>query len=289
MDKQTSSYPFSVGVIALIFSMLSLCIGTSFAKGLFPVLGAQGTSSYRLLFSALLLWCIWRPWRFSLNIGQVKLLLFYGVSLGLMNLLFYMALRSIPLGVAIAIEFCGPLGLALYSSRQKIDILWIGLVIIGLSFLIPFENTTASLDPTGIFYAVCCAFFWASYIIVGQKIKTIHPGQASTVGITIAACVTLPFSLSHLGIEIWQPQLFGLGLLVGILSSALPYSLEMISLRSLDRKTFGVLLSLEPAFGAITASIILQEFLSLSQILAIICIVSASIGCILTANRKLSS
>ncbi len=281
------SYPFSFGVIALIASMISLCMGTSFAKSLFSEIGAQGTTFYRLIFSAILLWIIWRPWRFKFTRTYIFPIIFYGVSLGMLNFLFYMALRTIPLGIAIAIEFCGPLGLALFASRKKIDFLWIALVIIGLLFLIPNESTSAtSLDPIGLMYCVAAAIFWAIYIIAGQKMSNIHPGQASTLGITMAALTVMPFAIASIGVEgLWRVELFWVGLVVGILSSALPYSLEMISLRSLDRKTFGVLLSLEPAFGAIAGAIVLHEFLSIQQIIAIICIVSASMGCTLTAKR----
>lgn len=287
MSATHKTYPFSFGVIALIASMISLCLGTSFAKNLFSEIGAQGTTFYRLTFSAILLWIIWRPWRFKFTRAYIIPILFYGISLGLLNFLFYMALRTIPLGIAIAIEFCGPLGLALFASRKKIDFLWIALVIVGLLFLIPNEATTASsLDPIGLMYCVAAAIFWAFYIIAGQKMGNIHPGQASTLGITVAALTVMPFAVASFGFEgLWRMELFWMGLVVGILSSALPYSLEMISLRALDRKTFGVLLSLEPAFGAIAGAIVLHEFLTIQQIIAIICIVSASMGCTITAKR----
>ncbi|MDO5679235.1 MAG: DMT family transporter [Pelistega sp.] len=268
--------------------MISLCVGTSFAKSLFTELGAQGTTSYRLLFSAILLWIIWRPWRFGFNPRYIPQLLYYGISLGLINFLFYMSIRHIPLGLAIAIEFLGPLGLALISSRQRSDFVWIGLVLVGMYLLLGIDDGVENLDPVGVLYAAGAAIFWALYIVAGQGVRHIHPGQATTYGITIAALMTLPFSIGHIGLDgLWRPDLFLFGLTVGVLSSALPYSLEMISLRTLHRKTFGVLLSLEPAFGAIAGAIILHEMLSLRQVLAIICIVIASMGCTLTAKKKL--
>lgn len=282
------NYPLYIGVITLIGSMLSISLGNSYAKGLFHELGAQGTTFYRLCFSALLLWIVWRPWRFSLSIHQCKLIIAYGISLGLLNLLFYLALQTIPLGIAVAIEFCGPLGLALLSSRKKIDFLWILLVIIGLFFLVPNSLTgTDSLDALGLIYISIAALFWALYIIIGQKMGEIHPGQASTLGISISALTVLPFAMREVEISsLWRPELFGMGFMVGVLSSAIPYSLEMIALRSLDRKTFGVLLSLEPAFSTLVGALILHEYLSLQQIIAITCIIIASIGCTLTIHRK---
>lgn len=288
MHYQTKNYPVSIGVMTLIGSMISLCIGTSFAKSLFSEIGAQGTTFFRLFFSAVLLWLMWRPWRFEITRASIKPILFYGVSLAFMNFAFYMALCTIPMGIALAIEFCGPLGVALFSSRQKVDFLWIALAIIGLLFLIPNTMTgTAALDPIGIMFAIGAGVFWATYIIVGQWMRGVHPGQGSAFGVSIAALIIFPFAVNGVGLEaLWRPDLLGTAFVVGLLSSAIPYSLEMVSLRSLEKKTFGILVSLEPAFGAMTAAIILHEYLSLQQILAILCIISASIGCSLTALRK---
>lgn len=283
----SSSYSQSVGIIALIASMASLCIGTSFAKSLFSEVGAQGTTTYRLVFSALILWLIWRPWRFKLNRKDAGIIALYGLSLGAINFLFYMALRTIPLGIAIAIEFLGPLTLALLSSRQKIDFLWIALVAAGLVMLIPQQETAASLDPVGVAYAIAAAVCWALYIIFGQRTRNIHPGQASSLGITVAALAVLPFGMDYAGSSLLNPSLLMLGLFVGILSSAIPYSLEMISLRALPRKTMSILLSLEPAMGALAGVIILHEHLNIQQWLAITFIVSASIGCAATSRSPL--
>lgn len=282
------SYPLYIGIVTLIGSMLSISLGNSFAKGLFHELGAEGTTFYRLFFSAILLWLAWRPWRFSLNWQQFKLIAAYGISLGLLNFFFYLALQTIPLGIAVAIEFCGPLGLALFASRKKVDFIWIILVIIGLLFLIPNNLTgTDSLDTAGLVYISIAALLWALYIVIGQRMSGIHPGQASAWGISISSLTVLPFAIHHLGFEdLWHPELLGIGFIVGLLSSAIPYSLEMIALRSLERKTFGVLLSLEPAFSTVVGAIILHEYLTLQQMTAIVCIIVASMGCTLTAKRK---
>lgn len=275
---------YAFGFQMLLMSMVSLCIGTAFAKGLFPTLGATGTSAYRLGFAALLLWVVWRPWRFDFSPRCLPPLLFYGVSLGLLNLLFYLSLQTIPLGIAIAIEFCGPLSLALMSSRQRSDFIWIGMVVIGLFFLLPLKNE-APLDPLGLLYAAGAGICWAAYIVAGQRLHFMHPGQATAYGISLGAVVVLPFALLSPGVTLFQPKLFGMGLLVGLLSSALPYSLEMLALRHLDRKSIGVLLSLEPAIGATAAAVMLGEMLTLQQLMAIACIVMASIGCALNAQR----
>lgn len=281
------AYSHTIGIIALIGSMASLCIGTSFAKSLFSEVGAQGTTTYRLAFSALLLWCVWRPWRFRLNRKDALSIVLYGLSLASINFLFYMALRTIPLGIAIAIEFIGPLGLAIYSSRKKIDFLWIIMVATGLYMLIPQQDSITALDPVGVVYAAIAGAGWALYIVFGQRTRNIHPGQASCLGITVAALVVLPFGIGHAGTTLLNPSLMLFGLGVAIMSSAIPYSLEMISLRALPRKTMSVLLSLEPAMGAVAGVILLHELLTFAQWLAIAFIVSASIGCAVTSRHPI--
>ena len=278
------TYTQTMGIAALVGSMASLCIGTSFAKSLFDAVGAQGTTAYRLGFSALLLWCVWRPWRFPLSRKNALAIASYGLCLGLINFLFYMAIRTVPLGLCIAIEFLGPLSLAIFSSRRKIDFLWIGFVALGLYLLIPqSQQDVSAIDPVGVMYAIGAGVFWALYIVFGQRTRNIHPGQATSLGITVAALLVLPFGIAHSGATLLDPTFMIAGLLVAILSSAVPYSLEMISLRSLPRKTMSILLSLEPAMGALAGLVILHEQLTLAQWLAIAFIVAASIGCATTS------
>ncbi len=278
------TYSQTLGIIALIGSMASLCIGTSFAKSLFEAVGAQGTTTYRLGFSALILWCIWRPWRFPLSRKNALAVASYGLCLGLVNFLFYMAIRTVPLGLAIAVEFLGPLSLAIFSSRRRIDFLWIGFVALGLYLLIPkAQQDMSAIDPVGLMFAISAGVFWALYIIFGQRTRNIHPGQATSLGITVAALFVLPFGVSHSGATLLSPTLIVSGLLVAVLSSAVPYSLEMISLRSLPRKTMSILLSLEPAMGALAGLVILHEQLTIEQWLAIGFIVAASVGCATTS------
>ncbi|HBO83142.1 MAG TPA: EamA family transporter, partial [Cupriavidus sp.] len=145
--KQSDSL---LAVLALIGSMASLCIGTSFAKSLFASIGAQGTTALRVSFAAVILICVWRPWRFPLSGKNARAIALYGAALGGTNLLFYMSLRTIPLGLAIAIEFTGPLAVAVLSSRRAIDFLWIGCAVTGLILLLPLGEAATHLDPVGI-------------------------------------------------------------------------------------------------------------------------------------------
>ena len=276
---------------ALVAGIVSLCVGTAFAKHLFPAVGAAGTTAYRVGFAALLLCAFWRPWRWRLSARDAGTLALYGAVLGAMNLLFYLSLRTIPLGIAVAIEFTGPLAVALLASRRLADFLWIGLAALGLALLLLPGWLAAApaamqpLDPTGLACVLGAALCWALYIVFGQRAGRLHGGQAVSLGMAVAALVVLPFGVAQAGAALFDLPLMGLGLAVAILSSALPYSLEMVALKRLPRQTFGVLLSLEPAIAALAALAILGERLSLSEGFAIACIVAASAGSTLSAAR----
>ncbi|QET06795.1 DMT family transporter [Cupriavidus pauculus] len=284
--SRTSQSATLIAVLALIGSMASLCVGTSYAKSLFSVVGAQGTTALRVGFSALILLAVWRPWRLPLSGHHARVIALYGASLGATNLLFYMALRSIPLGLCIAIEFMGPLTVAVLSSRRAIDFLWIGFAVVGLWMLLPLGDAATHLDPVGLGYALAAGVGWALYIVFGQMAGSAHGGQATSLGLTVAAIVVFPFGIAHAGSELFAPSLLISGLAVGLLSSAIPYSLEMVSLKRLPRRTFGILLSLEPAMGALAGLVFLHEQLTAVQWLAIGSIIVASIGCTVTARGK---
>lgn len=266
---------------ALIGAIVSLCAGTSFAKQLFPLVGAQGATAYRVGFSALLLCLIWRPCRQPLTRDDLGRLALYGTVLGLMNLSFYMAIRTIPLGLAIAIEFIGPLSLALVHARRPIHFVWIGLAALGL-LLLPLRDAAHALDPVGVGFAAAAAVCWALYIVLGKRTGHLPAGQSVALGMTTAALIVVPFGLIKAGTALFDPKLLALGLVVAIVSSAIPYSLEMVALRGIPKRSFGVMLSLEPAAGAIAGLLILGEHLAVSQWLAIGLIIAASVGVILT-------
>jgi len=274
-----------IAVLALIGSMASLCLGTSFAKHLFDSLGAQGTTALRVGFSALILLCVWRPWRLPLSLANARAIALYGAALGATNLLFYMSLRTIPLGLAIAIEFTGPLTIAVLSSRRALDFLWIGCALLGLALLLPLDTaSSARLDPAGIAFALAAGVGWALYIVFGKRAGKAHGGQATSLGLTAAALVVAPFGVAHAGSALLDPALLAAGLAVGVLSSAIPYSLEMVALKRLPPRTFGILLSLEPAMGALAGMALLHEQLSGRQWLAIGAIIIASAGATATAR-----
>ena len=271
--------------LALVGGMVSLAVGTSFAKGLFPLVGAEGTATLRVGLSALVLIAIWRPWRFRMTRADAGRVLLYGLVLGLMNLSFYMALRTIPLGLAIAIEFAGPLTLALIHSRRLVHFALVGLAVAGLAMLLPIWSGVEGLDPVGVAYAAFAGLCWALYIVFGTRLSHMHAGQSVALGMSTAALVILPFGASTAGVALLAPAVLLMGLGVALVSSALPYSLEMIALRHIPKRTFGVLLSVEPAIGAMAGMVLLHEQLTTLQGLAIGCIIAASIGAVLTAPR----
>ena len=271
---------------ALLAAIVTLCVGTSFAKTLFPLVGAQGVSAYRVGFSALILLVVWRPWRHPISGADLGKVAMYGAVMGTMNLCFYMSIRTIPLGLAIAIEFMGPLVLAVAHSRRLIHFVWIALAVLGLGLLLPINPGAEPLDPVGVAYACAAAVMWALYIVLGKRTGHLHAGRTVALGMTTAALIVAPIGLASAGATLFDPKIAALGLVVAVLSSAIPYSLEMIALRGIPKRSFGVLLSLEPAVGALAGLAILHERLVLTQWLAIAAIVAASAGTILTTPAE---
>ena len=280
-----------LGSIALlVLAMISIQTGASFAKNLFPLAGAAGTTALRLFFATVILWGIWRPWRTKLQKTDLKHLLIYGTALGLMNLTFYFALQRIPLGLAVTLEFIGPLALSIFLSRKKIDFFWAFLAGAGIFMVMPETKLSQGLDPIGVTYALLAGVFWALYIFFGQKAsKNIHEGIATSVGMAFAALVAIPFGLVIDGTKLLNPSLLPMGLVVAVLSSALPYSLEMYSLKKMPTKTFGILMSLEPAVASIVGVIFLHETLNLIQCTAILCVITASLGSCLTTKKLVTA
>jgi inner membrane transporter RhtA len=275
MSRATSS------VLLLLVAMTSIQFGASFAKQIFDVAHPAGITMLRTSLAALFLLALWRPWRATWDRSAWLHVLPYGASLGIMNLLFYMSLNRIPLGIAVAVEFTGPLGLALLSSRRRQDLLWVLLAALGIILISPITGHDA-LDPIGLLLALGAGFCWALYIIFGQRMgRRIPAGTATALGMLVAALVTIPVGAFYVNEEFFQAKVLWMGLMVAVLSSALPYSLEMTALKHLPTKTFGILMSLEPALAALMGWLFLQESLNLRQGLAMLCIMAASAGCTL--------
>lgn len=272
--------------VLLILAMISIQFGASFAKGLFPLTGAAGMSLVRLGFASLILWLITRPWRYPLKKENLKALLLYGFSLGAMNLSFYLALQRIPLGIAVALEFVGPLAVAIYGSRSKMDFFWVLLAALGIYLILPQTDVKSSVDYLGVFFALLAGFFWGLYIVFGKKAGEHIPAQfAAAWGMLFAFMIVVPFGTFIDGEKLLRTDIILPGLAVALFSSALPYSLEMYSLKKIQEKTFGILMSVEPALASLAGLIVLNETLSIIQWLAIGCIMFASFGSALTHSK----
>ena len=275
---------FPIGL--LLIAMASIQSGASLAKSMFPVVGAQGTTTLRLIFASIIMLLLLRPWRAKLSASTLRTVIIYGMALGGMNFLFYMSLRTVPLGIAVALEFTGPLAVALFASRRAVDFLWIGLAVIGLLLLIPIGQTSAGIDLVGAGYALGAGVCWALYILYGQKAGAENGIQTAALGVMIAALFVAPIGIVHAGSALLTPALLPIALGVAILSTALPYSLEMVALTRLPARTFGTLMSIEPAFGALSGLLFLGEVLTVAQWLAIAAIITASVGATLSLRKE---
>lgn len=275
---------FPIGL--LLIAMASIQSGASLAKSMFPVVGAQGTTTLRLIFASVIMLLLLRPWRARLNASTLRTVVIYGLALGGMNFLFYMSLRTVPLGIAVALEFTGPLAVAIYASRRAVDFLWIALAVAGLLLLIPIGQTDSAIDLAGAGYALGAGVCWALYILYGQRAGAQNGIQTAALGVMIAALFIAPVGIVHAGTALLTPALLPVALGVAILSTALPYSLEMIALTRMPARTFGTLMSIEPAFGALSGLLFLGEVLTPAQWLAIAAIITASVGATLSMQKE---
>ncbi|MBV4544442.1 threonine/homoserine exporter RhtA [Pseudomonas vlassakiae] len=277
---------FPIGL--LLIAMASIQSGASLAKSMFPIIGAQGTTTLRLIFASIIMLLILRPWRVRLTASTLRNVVIYGMSLGGMNFLFYMSLQTTPLGIAVALEFTGPLAVALFASRRALDFVWIALAVAGLLLLLPVGHGGQPLDLQGAAYALGAGVCWALYILFGQRAGAEHGIQSAALGVVVAALFVAPVGIVHAGSALLTPAVIPLALGVAVLSTALPYSLEMVALTRMPARTFGTLMSIEPAIGALSGLLFLGEVLSTTQWLAILAIIAASAGATLSMRREAS-
>jgi inner membrane transporter RhtA len=279
----------AIPVAILIAAMLCFQLGATMAKGLFPVVGASGTAALRLALSAIILLAVWRPWRLRLSRDEMRVILIYGLALGWMNFFFYVSLRFIPLGIAVALEFTGPLALAMAASRRAVDFVWILMAGLGLLALLPLGIGAVQLDVIGVGCGLAAGACWALYIHFGRKAGAAHGGQTTALGMTIGAIVIVPIGAAQAGVQMLSPAILPAALGVALLSSAIPYSLEMLAMPRLPTRTVGVLMSLDPALGAVAGLLFLGESLNWIQWAAIVSIMVASAGSAATGRDAMPS
>ncbi|MDQ6765843.1 MAG: EamA family transporter [Verrucomicrobiota bacterium] len=259
---------------SILGAIVSVQAGAALAKGLFPALGPIGTVGLRVVLSAIMLMAAFRPRLRALSPAQWRAVIPYGLILGTMNIVFYLSLSRIPLGVAVTVEFVGPLAVAVFGSRRAVDIAWVVLAAAGIALITPWSGGGA--DALGVLLALAAGACWAAYILLGGRVSRIMPGGAS---------VALPAAVATGGFARLTLPLFVAGIGVALLSSAIPYTLEMIALKRLPARTFGILMSLEPAVAALLGVVVLHELLSFRQWLAVALIIAASTGSTLTSRR----
>lgn len=282
-SRSLASSLFPIGL--LLIAMASIQTGASLAKGMFPIVGAQGTTALRLIFASLFMLILLRPWRARFTLRTLRTVFIYGIALGLMNFFFYMSLRTVPLGIAVALEFTGPLAVAILASRRAVDFAWIGLAIGGLLLLVPMGDVKSGVDLNGAAYALGAGVCWALYILYGQKAGEDNGVQTAALGVMIAALFIAPIGIVHAGSALLNLAIMPTAIAVAILSTALPYSLEMVALGKMPARTFGTLMSMEPAIGALSGLLFLHEVLSVTQWMAIGAIILASVGATLTMRK----
>ena len=267
--------PVASPTLLVLLSIVSTQLGSAVAKSLFTQISPYAMVCLRVGFAAIVLVMLWRPrWR-QVERGHYLPLIGFGLSLALMNLAFYLAIERVPIGIAVALEFVGPLGVAICNSRRWLDGLWVAMAAAGILLLAPVGGAT--LDPLGLLLALTAGGFWAAYILLAAKVGKALPGGAGlAMAMTIGAVALLPVGL-WAGMAL-SPHLLLLGFGVALLSSALPYSLELEALRWMPVQVFGVLLSLEPAVAALVGFWVLKETLSLRAMIAIGLVTIAAVG-----------
>lgn len=271
--------------LAVLLSLVSVTLGASLAKGLFPLVGPIGTTTLRLSFAAPVLFLALRSWRIRPDAAAWRAALIYGVVMAAMNMLFYLALERIPLGIAIALEFTGPLAVAVLHSRHRQDLLWVAFATVGIALLLPHSSIGHAVAWDGVAYALGAGILWGAYILVGKRAGAAMGTQAVAFGVLVAAVIVVPVGLllePRLHPAAWHSlalaPMLATALVVAVFSSALPYTLEMYALRHIPARSFGILMSGEPAIGALMGLAILGERLALTQWLGIAAVVTASLG-----------
>jgi inner membrane transporter RhtA len=251
--------------------------GAAVAKSLFPELGPAGVVFLRLLFGSLALWAIARPQLRGRSAQDLRLVAALGVVLVSMNITFYESLERTPLGIAVTVEFLGPLAVAVIASRRPVDLVWVVLAGTGVALLANGGGTP--VDPLGILLAAVAGFFWACYILLGIRVGRAFAGASGLApAMMIGTLLIAPWGIISAGGNLGDAQLVGAGVGVGLLSSALPWSLELEAMRRLPAQVFGVVLSLEPAVAAIAGLLLLDEHLHVRAWAAIALVVVASAG-----------
>lgn len=279
-----------LAVLYMVLSMISYQISASFAKQLFLVLDPITVTILRLCFAAIIVCIMFRSWKVIRRLQFLKWqdLLCYSASLGVMNILFYMSLGKLPQGIAVGLEFIGPLGLALISIQNRKDYVWVLLAILGIVLMVPWgEANSSNFDLFGAACALGAGLCWALYIYFGQRVVQQNIGMhALTIAISISALCLLPIGLYNNTSALIDTQYWGKAITIAVLATAIPYALDLKALQHLNKTSYGTLSSLSPALAALVGFILLDEKITLLQTVALVCIMLASVGVTMREARQ---
>lgn len=273
--------------VLILLAVVTIQLGAGVSMQLFPVIGADGAVAIRVIFSALMLgFFVRRSPRvlFGEFVRHWRLLLVFGLSLAMMNFFFYKAIERIPLGVAVAIEFAGPLTVSAFTSRKRSHLVWVALAAIGILLLTPLSG--ADLDLIGVAFALASGIGWGMFAILSRRVSARLDGNDGLViGMSLAALVMIPFAVSIVPTLIERPQVLLIGIAVALLSTAIPFLLEFKALKKLTATSYGVLVSTEPAVAALVGAVLLSERIGLRGLGAVVCVVVAAIGVVASDMR----
>lgn len=276
LPERTSRPPIPRTLLVLL-AVGSVQLGSGVATHLFTAIGPGGAAFLRVLYAAPVLLLLWRPPLHGYSWRDYLLAAAFGLTVAAMNLAFYSSLDRIPLGVAVTLEFVGPLGVAVAGSRHSLDVLWVLLAAAGVILLSPWGGL--SLDPLGAALALLSGLFWAIYILLSARVGRVFPGgQGLAIAMTVAAIALAPVGILAGGMTLFRPEWLVLGLVVAVLSSIVPYSLELEALRTVPTRTFGILMSCEPAVAALVGFLLLGQVLDVRALLAIGMVMIAAVG-----------
>jgi inner membrane transporter RhtA len=263
--------------VLVLGAVSSVQVGSALGKTLFDDIGPGGTVFLRILTAAVVLALIWRPRVSGHSRRALGLAVVFGLVLGAMNFAFYSSIDRIPLGIAVTFEFVGPLGVAVFGSRRPLDLLWVALAAAGILLLSDFGS--GDLDPAGVGLALLAGAFWAAYILLSVRVGKVFPGGSGlALAMLVATAALAPVGIAEAGAELLVPWILLVATGVGLMSSAIPYTLELEALRRMPAGVFGVLMSLEPAVAAVAGYLVLGEGLVAREIAAILLVVAASAG-----------
>jgi inner membrane transporter RhtA len=269
---------FALPLLATLSAMACFQVGAACAKTLFPAVGPQGAAALRLSLGAVMLLVVVRPWRTWPRRPPVLALVGLGAATGGAVLMFYLAQSRLPLGVAIALQFLGPLAVAIVGTRRPIDLVWAALAAAGVWWLVGGGARASAIDLVGVAFALCAATAWAAYILCGRIASAAFGGSTAALAASVAAVLVLPFGVARAGTALLSPALLPMALLVALLSTVVPFSLELYALPRLPARTFATFTSLEPAFGVMSGWALLHQRLEFAQIAGVAVVITAAAG-----------